>query len=247
MMKKKLAITLTLALLLTLCACQAAEGNAQPTAAPTVAPTAAPTDAPTQAPTAEPTQEPTPEPSEPPGDAPTPAPPPQDGPSQQPAVTPNPVEQPGDSGESRSAPPKDKPWGTLLTLLLLVLLALRIVAVQPGVQAKRQKSEFRRWLVYTQAVHDALRWHGFVRDKAETPAAFFGRIAVHGWKAAPLQALAQAENLMFYGHAAPYAEETAQARRCFRMIYGALKWWQKLLFQLQRICLPASRFDITKR
>lgn len=50
-MKKKLAITLTLALLLTLCACQAAEGNAQPTAAPT----AAPTDAPTQAPTAEPT------------------------------------------------------------------------------------------------------------------------------------------------------------------------------------------------
>ena len=54
-MKKKLAFTLTLALLLTLCACQAAEGNAQPTAAPTVAPT----DAPTQAPTAEPTQEPT--------------------------------------------------------------------------------------------------------------------------------------------------------------------------------------------
>ena len=59
MMKKKLAITLTLALLITLCACQAAEGNAQPTAAPTAAPTVAPTDAPTQAPTAEPTQEPT--------------------------------------------------------------------------------------------------------------------------------------------------------------------------------------------
>ena len=62
-----------------------------------------------------------------------------------------------------------------------------------------------------------------------------------------MQQLADAENLMFYGHADPYAEETAQARRCFRLVFGKLKWWQKLLFQLQRICLPASRFDITRK
>lgn len=191
----------------------------------------------------EPAEEPTP----PPQNEPETTPLPQDSPSEQPSATPEPIEQPGQSGEARARASEVKPWRTLLMLFFVLLLALRTMAVQPAVQAKRQKTEFRRWLVYAQATHDALRRHGFVRDRAETPAAFFARIAANGWRAPVLQELAHAENLMFYGHAEPYAEETAQARRCFRLVFGKLKWWQKLLFQLQRICLPASRFDITRK
>ena len=62
-----------------------------------------------------------------------------------------------------------------------------------------------------------------------------------------MQQLADAENLMFYGHAAPYAEETAQARETFRGLYRGLSLWQKAIFQLRRICLPAVlRGEIAK-
>ena len=75
----------------------------------------------------------------------------------------------------------------------------------------------------------------------------FSRVAASGRVKTSLQALASEENLMFYGHAEPYAEETAMARNCFKAVYGALNGGQKLLFQLQRICLPAKSFDITNR
>ncbi len=183
----------------------------------------------------EPSDEPRPTPSE----APTPTPQPGESPSDNPEPSPLPNDQ--------QSPANDPPnaeggfsWGGLLVLLLL-LAAVRAVLVQPDVQAKRQKNEFRRWLVYAQATHDALRCKGFVRGKAETPTAFFVRAAQIGVN---LTSLAQAENLMFYGHAMPYAEETAEARRCYLAIHRTMSLWQKLRFQLERICLSAKRFDI---
>ena len=135
----------------------------------------------------------------------------------------------------------------MLPVLLLALIVLRSIYVQPDMQAKRQKTEFRRWLVYAQAAHDALRRQGFIRDKAESPSAFFERVSASVRVKASLQALAGAENLMFYGHAEPYTAETAMARKCFMAVYANLNGGQKLLFQLQRIFLPARYFDITNR
>lgn len=205
-------------------------------------PTEEPT--PTPEPSDQPEDMPTPEPSDQPEDMSTPTPAPQEVPEEQPVPSEAPNQQ---SGEEVAVPPAGINWNTVVTLLIIALLVLRMILVQPDVQAKRQRTEFRRWLAYAQATHDALRRCGFVRDKAETPAAFFGRVEARAGLPVSLLSLASAENLMFYGHAAPYAEETAQAHECFRSVYGSLKWWQKLIFQLQRICLPASRFDITRR
>ncbi|MGN1367282.1 MAG: DUF4129 domain-containing transglutaminase family protein [Aristaeellaceae bacterium] len=196
-------------------------------------------------PSPEPSEAPPPEPTMQPEDTPTSSPEPAETPTEQSGDAPD--DQPGTSEQDESpAPPKGIPWSGLLILLLVALMALRWLSVQPDMQAKRQKSEFRRWLVYAQATNDALRRHGFVRDPAETPAAFLHRAAASGRMPDALVALAEAQNLMFYGHVAPYAEETAQARACFKAVYGALKGRQKLLFQLQRMCLPARHFDMTK-
>lgn len=197
----------------------------------------------------EPSQEPepTPQPTPQREDSPTPTPVPEEPQGEQSDPEQQPDEQPGVSEQEAPAPSGGSPMKWLWILPLLALLALRTILVQPDVQARRQKSEFRRWLVYIQATHDALRRLGYTREKTETPAAFYARVSASGLEPKALQELANAGNLMFYGHAAPYAEETAQARDCFRRIFSVLNIGQKLLFQLQRICLPASRLDFTKR
>jgi hypothetical protein len=102
-------------------------------------------------------------------------------------------------------------------------------------------------LAYTQVVYDALRAMGFLRDKAESPATFLARAERSGLLPVSLRDFAAAQNLMFYGHAVPYAEETAQARETFRALYRGMTLLQKARFQLRRICLPAAlRGEITK-
>ena len=192
----------------------------------------------------EPTEEPPQTP--PPEDAPTPTPAPEDNATEQPRPSEAPSGNPDATERNAPSPPSGFPWGWLLAVLLLLLTA-RVILVQPDVQARIQQKEFRRWLVYVQAVHDVLRRQGFVREKSETMGAFFMRAAASGRMSPALQELANAENLMFYGHAEPYAEETAQARACFREAYGTLNAMQKLLFHLQRVCLPAKIRDITAK
>ena len=160
---------------------------------------------------------------------------------------PTPTPEP-ESAEKPDVEPAESPspedggffWGWLIWLALLAA-AVRLVLTQPAVQARMKKTEFARWMVWAQAAHDALRRQGFVRGKNEAITAFFGRVAASGQVRVPLEALAQAENLMFYGHAAPYAEETAQARATFRALYKGLTLWQKALFHLRR-GLPAKAF-----
>lgn len=200
----------------------------------------------------EPTEEPTPEPSHQPDTAaepsPSPSPSPDVQPETQPDAEPQPDEQPEpDTPEKQPDKPKIFPWKGLLTGLLLLLLVVRAVLVQPAVQAARAQTEFARWLVWTQAVHDGLRRLGLRRDKAETPSAFFERVDLGGRLPFSLRELAHAENLMFYGHADPLEEETRMAQDCFRALWRRLSLEQKLLFQLQRICLPARRFDMTAK
>jgi len=191
-----------------------------------------------------PEPEETPTPTPPPADMPTPTPEPESGP-ESPEPTPQQGEAPGQSEQDGPEPPSGNPWGWLLALMILLALAARIILVQPDVQAKMRQTEFARWLVYTQASYDALRSHGFIRDAAETPAAFAARMDEQRRLPLSLEPFAAAQNLMFYGHAAPYEEETAQARRTYAALYRTLPLWRKLHFQLRRICLPARLSDIT--
>ena len=204
-----------------------------------------PLDGENQEPEATPQPTDTPEPTLPPEATPTPEP--QVSPEAEP--TPQPSEEPSIQEEKQSLPEAGKSLSWVLWLLLaaLIALAVRVYTVQPGYQAGRQKSEFGRWMVWIQAAHDVLRRHGLQRARAETPAAFFRRVAASGKVDISLQALSEAENLMFYGHAEPLAEETAQVRRCFQKMYRALNGRQKLIFQLQRVCMSRKRYDITAR
>ena len=186
-----------------------------------------------------PQPEDTPVPTAQPEDAPTPTPAPSEAPTDQPAPSEAPRQQPGESDQTMPVPPAGTPWRWIVAVLLLALIALRVALVQPDVQARLRQTEFRRWLAYTQAVYDALRAMGFLRDKAESPAAFLARAERSGMLPVSLREFAAAQNLMFYGHAAPYAEETLQARDTFRALYRGLAPGQKALFQLRRICLPA--------
>ncbi len=166
-------------------------------------------------------------------------------PSEEPTATPEPPSAPEDTsapGEGNADQPTPEtgvteagssfPWW-LIWLVLLAAIA-RLTWTQPVLQAMRGKNEFARWLVWTQACHDVLARQGFRREKSESPKGFFRRVMSSGYPV-PLQALCDAENLMFYGHAAPYQEETRQARAIFLKLYKGLKPGQKALFHLIRM------------
>lgn len=186
--------------------------------------------------TPEPTS--TPEPTAVPETTPPPEP---SAPKDEPSPVPTPSAAPGEADSPAAQDGASAPWWWLLILAALATAVLRVVMVQPEAEAKRQKTEFARWLVWIQAIHDALRCQGLRREPSESPAAFFRRAEGSTTADVSLQGLAAAENLMFYGHAAPYAEETAQAKGCFQALYRALSTRQKLRFQLERTFLPGKR------
>ncbi len=193
-----------------------------PTAEPTPAPTDVPTDAPDEAPGESPTEEPSPTPS----------------------PSPEMDEQSREQDHAKDRKPSSPwPW---LWLLLIAAVAARVTLVQPAVQAKLAKSAFRGWLVWTQAVHDALYAANFRREKTETPAAFMARVDASGKWPASLAPLGQMENLMFYGHVEPEPHELREAAETFRMVHKGLTWWQRGLFQLRRIALPRKLHDMTR-
>ncbi len=177
-----------------------------------------------------------PESSPAPSDEPTSTPSPSDNPENAPTPTPNPMDAPtpeanpdgqGESGGKRF------PWWWMV-LAVVLSAGVRLVWTLPGVQVLRKKSEFARWMVWVEAAHDALARQGLTRGREESPAAFIRRAGKSGRVQTPLADLAAAENLMFYGHAAPYAEETQQVRQTFRRLYRELKPAQKALFHLRR-------------
>lgn len=169
-------------------------------------------------------------------------------PSDQPSAEPEASPQPSASPAPRNADASDVSHGQMgwmLLLLLLLAMTVRIVMVQPGIQARRQKTEFGRWLVWVQASHDALLCCGLRRDASESPAAFFRRAESSGLVTMSLQGLSAAENLMFYGHAAPYTEETAQARAAFTTLYRQLPFRRRIHFHLHRAFIPRKRQTFT--
>ncbi|MBQ4579941.1 MAG: hypothetical protein IJA83_04710 [Clostridia bacterium] len=177
----------------------------------------------------EPSEEPTttPEPSEEPASTPEPTPDPVGAATSRP---PDQEDAPSDGGDSPAS--AAFPWWMVWVVILAA--AGRWVLTLPQVQVLYRKNEFARWMVWVTASHDALARLSLTRSKEESPAAFLRRAAKSGLVRTPLRELEAAENLMFYGHAAPYQEETAQARQVFRSLYSELKPTRKALFHLMR-------------
>ena len=185
----------------------------------------------------------TPEPEDQPPEEPTPTPPPENLPEEQPQPSPEASSAPSEADNNPQQNENSAGSAFWWWLLILAALAVRAVLVQPRIQAKRSRTEFRRWLVWVQAAHDVLRSRGVVRESAEGLHAYHARAAASGADRTLLQMLSQAEDLMFYGHTEPYAEETAQAREIFQALYARLTMKQKLLFHLRRIFLFSLRSD----
>jgi len=138
-------------------------------------------------------------------------------------------------------------WVLLMAALALLAVGGRILWMTPGMQVRRKKTEFARWLVWAQAAHDALRRLGFERRPNETPMAFFARVDETNRIPRVLSQLSGAESLMFYGHADPLPEETAQAKQSFEVICAQLTAVQKLRLTLERAFWPRRSRDITVR
>ena len=207
---------------------EAAQGQEpEPTPTPE-APEATATPSPTPVPT--PTPSPTPEP-----------------PVSEPTVTPVPDEP--------TAPPEMQPasgrpsglwWLAALALVPLALLG-RVLWMTPFWQVRRQRTEFARWLVWARAAHDALRQMGLSRKPDETPMGFFARVDATNRIPEVLSQLSGQESLMFYGHAVPLPEETAQAKHSYEIIRLQLTAAQRMRMHLQR-ALPRRRpADVTAR
>ena len=170
-------------------------------------------------------------------------------------ITPTPAPQPEADSAPQASPPAGEQGGGSFdpgpALLILVIglaaaaLVGRILWMTPGMQACRQKTEFARWLVWAQAAHDALRQLGLERQMDETPMAFFAR--VDGTNRIPqvLSQLSGAESLMFYGHADPMPEETAQAKASYEVVRAQLTAVQRLRMTLGRAFTFRRSRDIT--
>ncbi len=192
-------------------------------------------DEPTPTPTIEPSPAPTntPEPEELPTDSPQDESEPSAEPSSLPTNRPAPETQ-VQEGRSDGKQGSRFPW---LWLLALLALAARIVLVQPEIQAKRAKKDFHRWMVWVRANHDALAAIGLRRDAAETPQAFFEDVAQRKILPQQMTALGEMESLMFYGHAAPLAEEIEATRETFIALRKLLPWHRRLLLEVRRVVL----------
>ena len=195
---------------------------------------------------------PTPEPPQP---SDTPAPDQTDAPTPTPSATPQPEDAtptpaPSDAPDAPvQQGPHDPPapiWWLLPALLIPAGLIGRILWMTPAWQSRRQKTEFGRWITWTQAAHDALRQLGLTRLPNETPMAFLARVDAEKCVPEVLSQLSGTESLMFYGHAIPVPEETRQSKHAFEIIRQQLNRRQRLRMALQRAFLPGNKWDIAK-
>lgn len=214
------------------------DNQGEDTPEPTPEPSPEPSPSPSPNPTSEPTRD---QPHETP--TPTPAPEP-DAPTPSPEPSQAPEDMPQDDARTPIADEDSSGWWLWLLLLLLLAgaVALRIWWTLPGSHARRSKTEFDRWLVWTQAVHDGLRLLKLTRAPSETPLAFFRRVDAQKKLPAALVPLGKAESLMFYGHAVPLAEETQQARAAWQTVWQTLSPWQRILLTLRRAFVPRRAF-----
>ena len=204
----------------------------------------------------EPDEEPTEEPSEEPDDDRSTIAPPDETPTPEPETSPEPSNAPedGQTPEPSEAPdtPPDEPvskpnlWWLLLLLLVAAGIALRIYLMQPGQAAARAKDEQGRWMVWTQALYDALRVLKLPRQPNESPMAYMARLDGTAQLPVALYPLGQGEALAFYGRATPQAEATFMVAQAYATIWVSMTPTQKVKLTLTRAFTPKKKLDFTK-
>ena len=206
-------------------------------------------------PEGEPPEEPTEEPTEQPDERNTIAPP-EEEPSPEPESSPEPSDAPeeGQTPEPSEAPdtppqePVSKPnlWWLLLLLIIVAGSAARIWLTQPRQAAARAKDEQGRWMVWTQALYDALKVLKLPRQPNESPMAYMARLDQTAQLPVSLYQLGQGEALMFYGRAMPQAEATFMVAQAYATIQASMSPVQRARLSLMRAFLPGKKLDFTK-
>lgn len=202
--------------------------------------------------TPEPTEEPTTETEEqptiaPPEATPTPEPEAEDAPQDTPSPAPEPSAEPESPPQEPSGGP-NLTWLWLLLLLLLLIAALtaRLLTTRPAWLARRARDEEARWMVWTQALYDALRAMKLPRLPNESPMAYMARLDAASALPVKLYGLGQGEAMKFYGRATPQAEATEAVREAYAQIAAAMRPGQKLRMTLRRAFLPKKKLDFTR-
>lgn len=196
-----------------------------------------PEDEPTPSPTATPEPIPTPEPDESSGE-PTPEPTPDVPPSSEDNDPSSDPDTPPDS--DRRGP---NLWWLWLLLALLLAAAARVVWTLPENVAKRAKDETARWLVWSQALHDALQVMRRPKRTGESPMAYLRRLATRGLHPELLDDAGELEALVFYGRHVPDAEDVAMTREAYQALWRDLGGWKKVQLMLLRAFVPGKRRD----
>ena len=182
--------------------------------------------------------------------------PPEETPTPEPDASQEPSDAPedGQTPEPSEAPdtPPSEPvrgpnlWWLVLLLLLAAAIALRIYLTLPRQAAGRAKDEESRWMIWTQALYDALRVLGLPRQPSESPMAYMARLDENAQLPVSLYQLGQGEALMFYGRATPQAEATFMVAQAYATIWASMSPLQKAKLTLIRAFTPKKKLDFTK-
>lgn len=202
-----------------------------PTPSPegTSAPSPTPSASPSPTPTATPLPTPTPEHNDP-AVTPTPEITPTIPPESTPAPTPKPTPEP-------DAPDADAPWGVLLALLLLALLALivwRLITASPAHAAARVRMANDALLIWYAAIEEALFALGIRAAAGEPPATFLARAQETLGDAPDLLELGRAVCAARYSRHKISRAQVDQARSVYRALLERMS-------PAQVICLYARR------
>lgn len=191
-----------------------------------------------------PEQEPTPspEPDQPdaqPTGQPTAAPDPQS-----PAPPPDsPDSAPDGESDSHAANPPS-PWWLLAALIAAV--CVRIWRTLPQNVARRAKSDMDMWLVWSQALHDALHIRKLPKRTGESPMRYLRRLSHRGLHPELLDDAGELEALVFYGRHVPDADDIALTREAYLALWKDFGAWHKLCLILLRTCTGEKRRDFRK-
>ena len=138
-------------------------------------------------------------------------------------------------------------WWLLLILAAAAAAALRILQTAPARAAAMKKDPTEAYLVWAQAIHDALYVRKLTRCRGESPMAFLRRAdgTVSGRR--PLLApVGETLSVIHYGKAAPLPEETAYASHAWAELMKTMTPLQRCLTALRRAFIPLRFRDYRK-
>lgn len=197
----------------------------------------------------------------PPQDQPTPTPIPTEQATEQPTASHQPrttnalpthaqtPQPPQDDGENAEMPPLARRGGWMWWLLVLVLLALagwRIRFSRPEALEKRAKDDLCRWDIWAQALHDQLDVMKLPRMAAESPMAYFSRLASSSDLPDDLAGMGVIEAMLFYGRYVPEQSDVTMVRDLQRTLWQRMTKPQRVRWLLVRAFTPLKKRQYTR-